>query len=255
MNAVAQMKTLFHLALSPIRGDTHQQRLESFYGGQAENYDSWRERMLHGRRELVAMLSVPHDGVWVDFGAGTGRNAEYFGSRIQRLKQAYLVDLCPSLLEVASSRVRENNWQNVSVVEADATRYEPPEEQVDLVTFSYSLTMIPDWFLALEQAWRLLRPGGMIGVVDFYVSRKHPAGDRERHGWFTRSCWSGWFAMDNVFLSGDHLPMLANWFEPIAVRESRGKIPFVPWLRAPYYQFVGRKPLDANARTGPPIGV
>ena len=34
--------------------------------------------------------------------------------------------------------------------------------------------MIPDWFAAVDHAWRLLRPGGTIGVVDFYVGRKHP---------------------------------------------------------------------------------
>ena len=54
-------------------------------------------------------------------------------------------------------------------------RVEPPEAPVDVVTFSYSLTMIPDWFAAIENALRMLRPGGQIGVVDFYVSRKYPA--------------------------------------------------------------------------------
>ena len=31
--------------------------------------------------------------------------------------------------------------------------------------FSYTLSMIPDWFAALENARRLLKPGGTIGVV------------------------------------------------------------------------------------------
>ena len=56
---------------------------------------------------------------------------------------------------------------------------------MDVVTFSYSLTMIPDWFLAVDHAWRLLRPGGTIGVVDFYVSRKHPDPGWRRHPWST----------------------------------------------------------------------
>ena len=45
-----------------------------------------------------------------------------------------------------------------------------PEGPADVVTFSYSLTMIPDWVRALEQAWALLKPGGTIGIVDFYVA-------------------------------------------------------------------------------------
>ena len=51
---------------------------------------------------------------------------------------------------------------------ADATRFRPPEGAADVVTFSYSLTMIPDWFAALENAAAMLKPGGTIGVVDFY---------------------------------------------------------------------------------------
>jgi hypothetical protein len=56
MSALGQLKILYHLALSPIRGETHQQRLESFYRGQAEHYDATRQRMLHGRDELFAQL-------------------------------------------------------------------------------------------------------------------------------------------------------------------------------------------------------
>ena len=39
-------------------------------------------------------------------------------------------------------------------VEADAATFRPAEGQADVVTFSYSLTMIPDWFTALETALR-----------------------------------------------------------------------------------------------------
>ena len=50
--------------------------MESFYGGQAEAYDSFRKRLLKGREELWSLLDVPEDGVWVDMGGGTGANLE-----------------------------------------------------------------------------------------------------------------------------------------------------------------------------------
>ncbi len=109
------------------------------------------------------------------------------------------------------------------------------------MTFSYSLTMIPNWFSALENAWRMLRPGGHIGVVDFYVSRKYPTGDMMRHHWASRLFWATWFATDNVFLSSDHLPYLRERFRTCFLRERRGKVPFLPLLRAPYYLFLGVK--------------
>src|SRR5262249_53869094 len=133
------------------------------------------------------------------------------------------------------------DWGNVHTVHADATTYEPPGDPVDLVTFSYSLTMIPDWFRAMQHAYDLLCPGGIIGVVDFYVSRKWPGGGLRRHSGFQRVFWPAWFGMDNVFLSPDHLPWLQAHFETIMLQEHFGKVPYLLGLRAPYYIFVGRK--------------
>ncbi|MCA8997435.1 MAG: class I SAM-dependent methyltransferase [Planctomycetaceae bacterium] len=235
------MKTLWHLVFHKNRGTTHQERLESFYSGQAQGYDDFRRRMLHSRQEMIQSIPVPESGIWVDLGAGTGENAEHIGENIAKLQKMYLVDLSESLLEQASRRIAARSWTNVEPVCYDATTFAPTEGQVDVVTFSYSLTMIPDWFRAIDHAYELLKPGGMIGVVDFYVARKHPSDEHIRHPWSTRTFWPTWFASDNVFLSPDHLPYLRNKFEKVQLEERRGKIPYLPFVRAPHYIFLGRK--------------
>ncbi len=100
--------------------------------------------------------------------------------------------------------------------------------------------MIPDWFAAVENARVMLRPGGAIGVVDFFVSRKYPEPGRVRHGRFARSFWPLWFAGTDVFPSPDHVPFLHHHFEATEYVEGRTKMPYVPLLRVPYYRFVGR---------------
>jgi S-adenosylmethionine-diacylgycerolhomoserine-N-methlytransferase len=242
MALIQDLKILYHLALRPVRGRNHAERMESFYSGQASAYDDFRKRLLHGREELFRNIPLPAGGVWVDLGGGTGGNMEFIAERIPQLQQAYVVDLASSLLKVATSRFQQRGWQHVQAVEADATLWQPPEGAADVVTFSYSLTMIPDWFLAIENAWRMLKPGGVIGVVDFYVSRKHVAESMQRHSWFTRSFWPVWFASDNVFPSPDHLPWLKSRFETVWCQEARSKVPYIPLIRTPYYQFIGRKP-------------
>lgn len=241
MSALSQLKTLYHLTLSPIRGDTHEQRLESFYAGQAEGYDDFRKKMLHGRDELFAELPADPGAVWYDLGAGTGLNAERFGDRLARFADVCLVDLSTSLLKVAQRRIEDRGWANARTQHADVTRLDAADASADLVTFTYSLTMIPDWFAALREAHRLLKPGGTIGVVDFYVARKHPAPGRQKHSFFTRSFWPVWFGMDNVYPVADHLPFLCDLFEPVSVSEHFGKLPWLPVVRAPYYRFIGRK--------------
>jgi S-adenosylmethionine-diacylgycerolhomoserine-N-methlytransferase len=101
--------------------------------------------------------------------------------------------------------------------------------------------MIPDWFGAIENALRILRPGGSIGVIDFYVARKYPAQGLAKHGWFNRTFWPVWFSGDNVFPSPDHLPFLEQHFKRQWLVEKRAKVPYMPLVRTPYYQFIGTK--------------
>lgn len=240
MAVASHLRILWHLLAARVRGNTHKQRLESFYAGQAKGYDDFRRKLLHGRRKLMESLPVPDGGVWVDIGAGTGANAEFLGERIHRLHRVYQVDLCRPLLQLARERAARHGWKHVLPIEADATRFRA-EEPVDLVTFSYSLTMIPDWFAAIERACEMLTPGGILGVVDFYVSRKFSEQNRLQHGWVTRTFWPTWFAFDNVFLSSEHLPLLESRLETVQRDEHFGSLPFLPLIKAPYYVFLGRK--------------
>lgn len=241
MSLLADFKVLYHLAMKPVRGKDHAQRMESFYAGQAGAYDNFRKRLLRGRQELWDDVEVPENGVWVDMGGGTGSNLEYFGDNLSKLKRVYVVDLAGSLLKVAQQRAAEQGWRNVTPVEADATTFRPEEGVADVVTFSYSLTMIPDWFVAIENALAMLRKGGRIAIVDFYVSRKHPAKSEARHGWLTRTGWPAWFGMDNVFPSPDHISFLDRHFVTEKFSEHRAKVPYIPFFRVPYYRYVGRK--------------
>ena len=243
MGVFSDLKILYHMVARPVRGKTHASRMENFYGGQAKNYDDFRKRLLKGREELWQHLGVNEGETWLDMGGGTGANLEAFGDDIRKLKKVYVVDLAGSLLKMAEQRAASHGWDNVTTAEADATKFVPEEQQVDVVTFSYSLTMIPDWFAAIQHAHKLLKPGGRIGVVDFYVSRKHPDEQHLKHGWPTRSFWPVWFASDNVFPSPDHVPFLHRLFEPVHFEERKTRLPWfpIPFFKTPYYLFIGQK--------------
>ena len=147
----SEARVLYNIALKPVAGDTHKARLESFYGHQAGDYDAFRKRLLTGREELMADVAArasSKGGVWVDMGGGTGANLEMLGDEaVMSFAKVYVVDLCGPLLDVARKKCEEHGWHNVEVVEGDATTWAPEEGfgQVDVLTFSYSLTMIVDW--------------------------------------------------------------------------------------------------------------
>ncbi|HSO07753.1 MAG TPA: class I SAM-dependent methyltransferase [Pelomicrobium sp.] len=229
---------LLQLLRGQPRDGSHAERLQAFYAPQAQRYDAFRERLLHGRGELIERLLPPSGAVVVELGAGTGRNLDYFGERLAAFGSLYAVDLCPALLAVA--RARAATRPNVHVVEADATAFRPPQP-ADAVYFSYSLTMIPEWERALDNALAMLKPGGLLGCVDFYVSAAGPPAGRARHGWLTRRFWPAWFSHDGVRLDPGHLPALLARTRCEYLREARAPVPYLSGLRVPYYVFVGRK--------------
>jgi S-adenosylmethionine-diacylgycerolhomoserine-N-methlytransferase len=242
--SASDARILLHLLRGQPRRGSHAERLQAFYAPQANAYDNFRERLLHGRQALIELLAPRAGECVVELGAGTGRNLLFFGERLAGLQQATLVDLCPALLEQA--RARTAAMANVRVIEDDATRWQP-EQPVDCVYLSYALTMIPDWRAAIDNAIAMLRPGGRLGVVDFYVSAPHPAAGLARHGPLTRWFWPRWFSHDGVHPTPEHLDLLRERLPRHQLVESRAPVPYLPGLRMPYYCFVGHSGGDPCA--------
>jgi S-adenosylmethionine-diacylgycerolhomoserine-N-methlytransferase len=235
--------TVLWSLLRGARGESHGERLESFYHTQAAAYDRFRARLLHGREDLIAALHLPTAARVAEFGGGTGHSLECLGdARIRACASYDLIDLCPSLLQVARDRVVDHDWQQVvRLRHADVTDWRATAP-LDAVLCSYSLSMVPDWFAAVDNAVAQLKPGGLLAVVDFYISRKHPAAGRTRHGRFTRHFWPAWFGHDGVHLRSDLLPYLESRCPAVHLEERRGPVPFLMGLKVPYLVYVGRKP-------------
>lgn len=237
------LKILYNMCFkSNLNGDL-KQRLDSFYKDQSSHYDSFRKRMLHGREELIEKIIEisPENCTTLDMGGATAYNIQLLSDKINKFKSIIIVDLCDPLLNVANSKILEFNWNNVKTINADASTFKS-DEKVDVILFSYSLTMMPDWFLSLERAYDNLKPGGIICVVDFNISRKWVLkNDHIKHNFLTKIFWSSWFSIDNVFLNCDHLPWLETHFKRKFIKQDFGKIPYLPFFKVPYYIWIGEK--------------
>ena len=245
MSLAGDTRVLLSMLRGQPRSGSHAERLAAFYGPQAGQYDAFRERLLHGRAEMVEGLMDALverrgnlDGAHVvELGGGTGRNLLFFGDRLDALGRVDVVDLCAPLLAEARRRFADRHQVHVS--EADACTWRP-DAPADAVYFSYALTMIPDWRAALHNALAMLKPGGALGVVDFYVSDARPAAGLARHNAVTRSFWPRWFAHDGVHPCPDHLRALRERLPEHSLWEGMAPVPYLPLLRVPYYRFIGR---------------
>lgn len=229
-NLTAEARILWRMARGRAPHGDHAASLEDFYAPQAEHYDAFRERLLHGRAELIERMEIGDGMRVVELGCGTASSLDRMGPLARRCASIELVDLCPALLVVA--RRRATAHRNVDVIEADATRWQPTVA-VDRVFLSYALTMIPDWEGVIDNAVRMLKPGGRLGVVDFHL----PASG----GALANGFWRRWFAHDGVRLSTAHLATLRSVLPDAWADERRAPLPYLSGLLAPYYLYVGTR--------------
>ncbi|OQD75452.1 hypothetical protein PENDEC_c007G00651 [Penicillium decumbens] len=245
--------------------------LESFYKTQASVYDATRHRLLRGREDMLGLVAaqLKHKleskeiksgkAVWVDVGGGTGYNIEAMSAFLPVDKffdQVYLVDLSPSLCEVARQRFERLGWKNVTVICQDARSFRLPDrpvdprspnvtatDRVDLITMSYSLSMIPDYYSVVDSLTSRLNPTGLLGVCDFYVqsivdvsSRNYTGGAFNRHvNWLSRAFWRAWFDFDRVSLEAARRDYLEYKFGTVISASERNYL----LGGIPYYIFVG----------------
>lgn len=227
----ADFQVLKSMWFADVQGENHQERLESFYVSQADLYDYYRHRMLHGRFPMIKAMPKPKGGIWVDMGGGTGSNLEIFKD-LTHWSKCVILDFTPSLCKTAQKRVDSRGWQSlVDVICGDACDFDcpgmPEAGTVDVITFSYALVMIPDWKKAIRNAYRLLKPGGHIAVCDFTVVDEQ---------WYGMSkFWTWVFAHDHVHLKAEHILALRTAFEETSYDSGFGDFPYVPsCLKCPW---------------------
>ncbi|CAN0245912.1 unnamed protein product [Pylaiella littoralis] len=243
-------------AAGTAAADAHSQEMEAFYAKQKDGYDLFREDLLPGRSCMINLLPIVKQSaegtgkmVWVDIGGGTARNLEFFPLHTLRrfFRKIYIVDVSSSLLEIARARVDAAGLSDiVTIVRQDITAVGAVDElcgahQADLVTFSYSLSMIPKQSAALETASLLLKPAGAgtLAVADFFL--RGGEYDNRLRGllraarWLEMTAQRLWFAQDGVHLLNEStLALVEGKSAKVVDTRFRSGVPFLPFLR-PYH--------------------
>lgn len=160
---------------------THAQRMDGVYRTQRHFYDLTRKYYLLGRDRLIDGLDAASGTEVLEVGCGTGRNLIRAAQRWQGARFTGL-DISAAMLETAQAAVlREELAGQIALHRADAAAFTASphfaERKFDRIFLSYTLSMIPPWELALEEAAGALAPGGSLHIVDFGQQEKLP-------GWF-----------------------------------------------------------------------
>jgi phosphatidylethanolamine/phosphatidyl-N-methylethanolamine N-methyltransferase len=131
----------------------------------------------------------------LEAGLGTGISLPLYRSDCRLVG----IDISSSMLEKARRRVQRlglSNVENIAVMDVEDLHY--PDESFDVVIAQYVVTAVPDPEQALDEFYRVLKPGGEI-IIATRISAREGLRDRiekrlmpltSRLGWRTEFPWS-----------------------------------------------------------------
>ncbi|MCF7688272.1 MAG: metalloregulator ArsR/SmtB family transcription factor [Cephaloticoccus sp.] len=98
-----------------------------------------------------------------DLGAGEGLISQLLA---RRAKQVWCIDNSPGMVEVGTELARKNNLENLTYKLGDIEKVPLPDKSVDLAILSQALHHAQHPQTAVNEAWRILKPGGQVLVLD-----------------------------------------------------------------------------------------
>jgi ArsR family transcriptional regulator len=98
-----------------------------------------------------------------DLGAGEGLVSQLLA---RRAKRVWCIDSSPRMVEVGSALAEKNGLANLSYKLGDIEKVPLPDASVDLAILSQALHHARHPQTALAEAFRILRPGGELVVLD-----------------------------------------------------------------------------------------
>ena len=104
-------------------------------------------------------------------GAGTGLDLPFLPHELE----IHLTDLTPAMVRRASARA-ERYQRDVACHVMDATQLVYPDEHFDVVIMHLILAVMPRPEQGLAEAYRVLKPGGQLCVMDKFQPDTQPAG-------------------------------------------------------------------------------
>ncbi|MBC2670262.1 ArsR/SmtB family transcription factor [Novosphingobium piscinae] len=152
--------------LAAIRA-AREEQAAAYFARHAAEWDTLRS--LHSPDEpveaaLAAALEPAALGTVLDVGTGTGRMAELFAPRAERLAA---IDKSPEMLRLARTRLQHLPPGKVDLQQGDFAALPFAEATFDTVLFHQVLHYAQDPEAVLAEAARVTAPGGRIAVVDF----------------------------------------------------------------------------------------
>lgn len=156
----------------------------TYYDKFSRVYDLFSPKAYYHKARSYAIkeLELQQDQTLLNVPCGTGQNFEYFQTFLQGTGLIIGVDLSSGMLEKAQTKAQKHNWKNIQLIKQDVRMLNqqwlkellesenPP--MVDAILCDLGLSGFPDWQKIIDQLLSLLKPGGKIVIMDWYMEKR-----------------------------------------------------------------------------------
>ena len=126
------------------------------------------------RERAVESLDLSSGERVLELGCGPGNSFDTLRTRVGSQGDVIGLDYTHGMVERAAERVRKADWENVHSIRGDSGRPSVDDEAFDAVYASMTLSAMANPARALDAAYRALRPGGRIVVLDAQPFQEFP---------------------------------------------------------------------------------
>lgn len=139
-----------------------------------------RKPHCNGRTQSRSNSSGPW--IWYPFPGrpsliiGGGIDCLLSSRRVGPLGKVYGLDMTESMIELAKKNAQEANVTNVEFLLGSMEQIPLPDSSVDVIISNCVINLAEDKDVVLQEAYRVLRPGGTFSVSDIVLGRALPEG-------------------------------------------------------------------------------
>ena len=145
--------------------------IEEMFNSISSKYDILNDIFSFGlhrfwKQRLLDMLDPTFGEKWIDLCCGTGDMSILLARYIKSSKNIIGLDSASQALLVAKEKSREK-YSFIEWINADALETNLPSNHFDGLMMAYGLRNLSSADAGLREVFRLLKPGGRAGILDF----------------------------------------------------------------------------------------